>query len=122
MGEACNPNSGVVPVVHVTVNGVTTDYLDSHQILNSDGTDLSACPLSVSEETPFTTLVPGTQPDVQPVADVVPSTSGIPTLGHVVSGLAGAWEASPPPSLALQWMRCDNVGASCARRSAARTP
>jgi len=112
-GEACNPNSGVVPVVHVTVNGVTTDYLDSHQILNSDGTDLSSCPLSVSEASPFVTLVPGAQPDAPPVNDVLPSTSGSPTVGHVMSGFTGGWNASPPPALASQWMRCDTVGANC---------
>lgn len=33
-----------IPVVHVTVNGVTTNYLDSRQILNTQGADKAGCP------------------------------------------------------------------------------
>jgi PKD repeat protein len=33
-----------VPVVHVTVNGVTTNYSDSRQILNTQGADKAGCP------------------------------------------------------------------------------
>ena len=33
-----------IPVVHVTVNGVTTNYSDSRQILNTQGADKAGCP------------------------------------------------------------------------------
>jgi PKD repeat protein len=33
-----------IPVVHVTVNGVTTNYPDSRQILNTQGADKAGCP------------------------------------------------------------------------------
>jgi hypothetical protein len=112
-GEACHINSGVVPVVHVAINGITTDYLDDHQILNSDGADQASCPGDISEQVPFTTVRPGAQPAAAPVNDVSPSLTGVATQSHVLSGFAGAWNASPPPSIGLQWSRCNASGASC---------
>lgn len=120
-GEACHINSGVVPVVHATLNGIVTDYMDDHQILNSDGADLASCPGDVSEQVAFSTVVPGTQPPAVPVNDVAPALTGVATEGHILSGFAGAWNASPPPSLALQWLRCNSSAASCAAISGATT-
>ncbi len=74
-GEACHVNTQVAGVVHVTVNGVQTDYQDSHQILNSDGADLGSCPLDGSEQTQFSAVGPGAQPPALPVDDVVPSVT-----------------------------------------------
>ena len=113
-GEACHVNTGVAPVVHITLNGVVTDYVDDHQILNSDGADLASCPGDISEQMPFTTVVPGTQPPAGPVNDVPPSLTGVATQGHILSGFAGGWNASPPPAIALQWVRCNSSGGSCA--------
>ena len=121
-GEACHINSGVVPVVHLTVNGADTDYMDDHQVLNSDGADLASCPGDISEQVPFTTVVPGTQPVAAPVNDVAPSLTGVATQSHVLSGFAGAWNASPPPSIGLQWTRCNSSGASCVAISGQATP
>ena len=112
-GEACHINSGVVPVVHLTLNGAVTDYMDDHQILNSDGADQASCPGDISEQVPFTTVIPGTQPAAAPVNDVAPSLTGVATQSHVLSGFAGAWNASPPPSIGLQWSRCNASGGSC---------
>jgi hypothetical protein len=120
-GEACHIDSGVVPVVQVTIDGVEADYDDSHQILNSDGADLASCPTDVSEQHPFTAIEPGDQPDAAPVNEVAPSltvagSSTAPTTpapGRVVSGFAGGWNASPPPTLSLQWTRCDSNGNGC---------
>jgi hypothetical protein len=42
-------NSGQIPVVHVTINGTTTDLHDAGQILDTGGTDLSMCPLGTNE-------------------------------------------------------------------------
>ncbi len=121
-GEACHINSGVVPVVHVTVNGAVTDYMDDHQILNSDGADLASCPGDVSEQVPFTAVVPGAQPAAAPVNDVPPSLTGLATQAHVLSGFAGGWNGSPPPSIALQWSRCNSSGGSCAAIAGQTTP
>jgi len=33
-----------IPVVHVTINGVTTNYLDTRQVLNTHGVDSAGCP------------------------------------------------------------------------------
>ena len=33
-----------VPVVHVSINGVTTNYLDSNQVINTRGVDSAGCP------------------------------------------------------------------------------
>ena len=47
---SCSPNmclstvSSTVPVVHVTVGGVTTDYYDPGQVLNTHGVDAAGCP------------------------------------------------------------------------------
>jgi hypothetical protein len=43
--------SSTVPVVHVTVNGTTTNISDTHQVLNTGGVDSAGCP-----DTGFTTV------------------------------------------------------------------
>ena len=120
-GESCHLNSGSVGTAHVSINGVVTDYVDSAQILTSSGTDLASCPNSFTEEHPFTRLVPGAQPAAAPVNDLAPSTTGTPTQSRVLSAFAGAWHASPSPTLALQWLRCDSAGANCATIAGAST-
>ena len=121
-GEACHINSGVVPMVHLTINGAVTDYMDNHQILNSDGADRASCPGDISELVAFTTVQPGTQPAAAPVNDVAPALTGVATQSHILSGFAGAWNASPPPSIALQWSRCNASGASCTAISGQTSP
>jgi Carbohydrate binding module (family 6) len=128
-GEACHINTGVVPVVHVTVNGTETDYRDDHQILNSDGADLASCPRDVSEQHAFTPIRAGDQPAAAPINDLPPAVTvagavglaSSPAPGRVVSGLAGAWNASPPPTLSPGWLRCDTNGNSCQTIAGART-
>jgi hypothetical protein len=120
-GEACHINSGVVPVVHITINASDTDYLDDHQILNSDGADLASCPGDVSEQKSFRTVSPGAQPAAAPVNDVAPALTGPPVQNHVLSGLGGGWNASPPPTLAPQWVRCDSAGGNCSAITGATT-
>ncbi len=120
-GEACHINSGVAPVVHVTVNSSLTDYLDDHQILNSDGADLASCPGDLSEQVAFHTVSAGAQSAAPPVNDVPPSLTGTPVQNHVLSGLPGGWNASPPPRIALQWMRCDSAGGNCSILAGATT-
>jgi len=38
----CTPD-GIVPTVHVTINGITTSYSDTRQVLNTGGTDPPTC-------------------------------------------------------------------------------
>ena len=46
----CDPNdcltriSSTIPVVHVTIDGSTSDYQDTQQILNTHGVDAAGCP------------------------------------------------------------------------------
>jgi PKD repeat protein len=46
----CNPNlcttqvQSTVPVVHITMNGTTTNYYDTGQISNTHGVDMAGCP------------------------------------------------------------------------------
>jgi hypothetical protein len=42
-------NSGQIPLVHVAVNGVTTDLHDSGQVLDTGGIDKSMCPSGTNE-------------------------------------------------------------------------
>ncbi len=120
-GEACHVNSGVVPIVHITVNSTLTDYLDEHEILNSDGADLASCPGDVSEAKPFTPVTAGPQTVAAAVNEVAPSTTGTAITGRVLSGFAGGWNASSPPTIGLQWTRCDSAGGNCVAISGATT-
>jgi hypothetical protein len=107
--------------VHITVNGSDTDYLDDHQVLNSDGADLASCPGDVSEQKSFQPVSAGAQPPAAPVNDVAPALTGTAVQNHVLSGFAGGWNASPPPTLALQWIRCDSAGGNCSSLAGATT-
>ena len=40
--------SSTIPVVRVTVGGVTTAYSDNQQVLNTGGTDAAGCPATGS--------------------------------------------------------------------------
>jgi len=121
-GEACHINSGVIPIVNITMNGAVSSYYDDHQVLNSDGADLASCPGDVSEQKVFTSVTPGSQPAAAPVNDVPPSVTGVAIQSRIVSGFAGGWNASPPPALTLQWMSCDSSGANCVAIGGARYP
>src|SRR6185437_535954 len=51
-----------------------------------------------------------------------PSVTGVAIQSRILSGFAGGWNASPPPTLALQWLRCDSAGANCAALTGASHP
>jgi hypothetical protein len=46
----CDPDlcitevSSTIPVVHVTMNGATTHYYDTGQVMNTNGVDMAGCP------------------------------------------------------------------------------
>ena len=121
-GEACHIDSGVIPIVNITMNGAVSSYDDDHQILNSDGADLASCPGDVSEEKAFANVIPGAQPAAAPVNDVAPSVTGTAIQNRIMSGFAGGWNASPPPTLTLQWTSCDTSGANCVAITGATRP
>jgi hypothetical protein len=74
---------------------------------------MSSCPGATGEQHPFTVLVPGDQPPAAPVNDLAPSVVGTAVQGHILSGFAGGWNASPPPLLSTAWTRCDPAGENC---------
>jgi hypothetical protein len=46
----CN-QSGVIPVVNATIDGVANTFTDSKQVLNTGGVDLASCPAGSNEST-----------------------------------------------------------------------
>jgi hypothetical protein len=42
--QTCSNVMATIPVVHVTINGKTTDYFDKGQVLNTHGVDSAGCP------------------------------------------------------------------------------
>jgi len=51
----CTPD-GIVPTVDVTVNGQTTSYADSGQVLNTGGVDAATCSAFSNESIQWTTI------------------------------------------------------------------
>jgi hypothetical protein len=51
----CTP-SKIIPQIDVTVNGVTTTYVDTGQVLNTGGIDASSCPQGTNESLQWTTI------------------------------------------------------------------
>ena len=84
----CNPDlcttmvSHTVPVVNLTVNGATTTFVDSRQVLNTNGVDASGCPWTGTrndESHPWEQIYPG-QPGTQ-VTDWVAAVPAFETRG-----------------------------------------
>jgi RHS repeat-associated protein len=51
--------SGIIPQVALTINGISQTISDSQQVLNTGGMDLAACAGSPNESKPWTQLWPG---------------------------------------------------------------
>jgi hypothetical protein len=49
-------NSRLIPQIEVTVNGVTTTYADTGQVLNTGGIDKASCPTGTNESTQWTPI------------------------------------------------------------------
>ncbi|HEU5002390.1 MAG TPA: DUF6531 domain-containing protein [Actinomycetota bacterium] len=47
-------NSGVIPLVNITVNNTAESFTDSAQVLNTGGIDVANCPLNSNESKPWT--------------------------------------------------------------------
>ncbi|MDQ3933992.1 MAG: hypothetical protein M3340_05105 [Actinomycetota bacterium] len=51
---------------------------------------------------------------IPPANTALPSVSGTPKAGHVLTSTTGTWTGSPAISYSRQWRRCDASGAACA--------
>lgn len=67
----CTP-SNIIPQIDVTVNGVTTTYVDAGQVLNTGGVDVGDCPEGTNESTQWTLI--GSLPCPHAVLTLTPST------------------------------------------------
>ncbi len=89
-------NSGAIPVVAVTVGGVTTGYTDTGQVLNTGGVDARHCVNGTytssgrNESEPWAQLVPGSSPS--------PSSSPTNTTASPSPSPTTTVTASPSPS------------------------
>jgi GH25 family lysozyme M1 (1,4-beta-N-acetylmuramidase) len=51
----------------------------------------------------------------RPVPIDIPTVTGVPQTGQLLSATTGTWQADPAPTLAYQWQRCsDTTAAKCA--------
>lgn len=87
----CN-QSGVIPVVNTTIDGVANTFTDSGQVLNTGGVDLASCPAGSNESQQWSlvgTRCPGATISLAPPAqtDVVGSTA---TVEATVANTCGA--------------------------------
>ncbi len=48
-----------------------------------------------------------------PVSTTLPTISGTPEVGQLLTATTGSWSGNPAPSLTYQWQRCDSTGANC---------
>ena len=78
----CTPD-GIQPTVDVTVNGVTTSYTDSGQVLNTGGIDAANCPVPGASNESIQWTVIGHAPCKGSVLSLTP-----PTQTHVVGTTA----------------------------------
>jgi PKD repeat protein len=77
--------SNVIPVIHVTIGGVTTDYFDTGQVVNTGGVDSAGCPPTGNRNDETIGWLPvgssGRPSDVAPTVVLrVTPTSGAPPL------------------------------------------
>jgi hypothetical protein len=110
--SACT-NDGVQPIVDVTVNGTTTSYPDSGQIINTGGVDRASCPSGNNESTQWVpvgsapcpgqnlSLAPSNQTDSVATTATVTATytnSGGPTCGKPLSGAQVDFKVTSGPN------------------------
>jgi len=48
-----------------------------------------------------------------PLSITLPTISGTPEVGQVLTATTGSWSGNPAPTLTYQWQRCDSAGANC---------
>jgi fibronectin type 3 domain-containing protein len=87
-------NSGAIPNVQVTIGGITTSYLDTGQVLNTDGVDISHC-LNGK-------FVSGRMDESHPWAQIGAASVVVPTAPQSLAASAGSGSVSltwnPPAS------------------------
>jgi hypothetical protein len=75
-----------------------------------------------STTAPTTTTTSGQLPSVAPSVVSVPTISGTPEQGDVLSMSSGSWSGTNPMSYKFQWTRCDPTGSNCGAISGANAP
>ncbi len=100
-------------VVNPSANTSQTFALDV-PYLTPDGTRVTSVTLG-----PTSALILRSVPDL-PVATALPSISGTPQQGAVLTSSTGTWSGGPS-SYAYQWNSCDSGGFSCIQVSGATT-
>ena len=93
-------NSGVIPQINATIDGVANTFTDTKQVLNTGGIDVASCPSGTNESTQWSllgtrclgatiALAPATQTDAvgttATVKATVDNTCGDPLQGVVVA-------------------------------------
>jgi hypothetical protein len=68
---------------------------------------------SSGSSTASSATTPVVQGDTPPVNTTAPAVSGTGEEGQTLSATSGSWSGVPPPTLALQWQRCDQSGTGC---------
>ena len=70
--------SGVIPQIDVSINGVVSTFTDSGQVLNTGGVDLASCPNGTNESTQWTSI--GSAPCPGSTLTLAPATQTL-TVG-----------------------------------------
>lgn len=71
----CTPD-GIIPVVKVTIDGTTSTFSDTGQVLNTGGFDLASCPSGTNESSQWTAV--GSAPCGGAIATLAPATQTLP--------------------------------------------
>src|SRR5207247_7182727 len=64
--------SGVIPQIDLSINGVVSTFTDTGQVLNTGGIDLAACPAGTNESTQWTQI--GSEPCPGSTLSLTPAT------------------------------------------------
>jgi hypothetical protein len=109
-------NDGIHPTVDVTVDGTTTSYTDSGQIINTGGVDRASCPSGNNESTQWVpvgsapcsgqnlSLAPPSQTHSVATTATVAATytnSGGPTCGKPLSGAVVDFKVTSGPNAGM---------------------
>ena len=87
--DCINKVMSTIPVVHVTIGGITTDYIDPGQILNTHGVDAAGCPYT------------GTRNDESQAWQQIYPRQSAPAQATAGSAWSSAWQ---PPAWENFWL------------------
>ncbi len=115
-------NSGAIPVVNVTVGGVTTGYTDTGQVLNTGGVDLRHCVNGTfvsqagNESEPWAQVFAGSSPSPSSTAtSVVQNGTSAGSSAYDTATVTGSGGATPTGTVAYTFF----ANGTCAGSGAA---